>query len=337
MPKGDSTIDFRHASGPEPHRARTKEILQEHPEIRTLISRNPASFSFIFLLVILQTTLAWLLADAAWWMVFVAAYLIGAFLDHGLFVLIHESAHNLIFKKKSLNIWAGMIANLPQFFPSSVSFQRYHLKHHTFQGIHELDADLPGKLEARLIGSSFFGKAIWLLLFPFFQISRTFRLREIPLMDRWILLNWVLMFIFNVAVFFIMGPKALIYLAASLFFSVGLHPLGARWIQEHFLTSGPQETHSYYGPLNKIAFNVGYHNEHHEFPSVPWNKLPKIKSIAKNYYVSLHAHNSWTKLLFRFLFDKNLSLYSRVLRENRGGISVKENLVPDQESEIKIH
>ena len=48
--------------------------------------------------------------------------------------------------------------------------------------------------------------------------------------------------------------------------------MGARWIQEHYLTHGEQETYSYYGPLNTVAFNVGFHNEHHDFPSVPWNR-----------------------------------------------------------------
>jgi fatty acid desaturase len=76
---------------------------------------------------------------------------------------------------------------------------------------------------------------------------------------------------------FIVWPKRSYSLVASFFFSVGLHPLGARWIQEHYLTKGEQETYSYYGVFNKVAFNVGYHNEHHDFPSVPWNKLPQIR------------------------------------------------------------
>jgi sphingolipid delta-4 desaturase len=99
-----------------------------------------------------------------------------------------------------------------------------------------------------------------------------------------------------------------------LFSSVGLHPLGARWIQEHFLTDGNQETKSYYGPLNLINLNVGFHNEHHDFPSVPWNRLPQIKRTAPTFYNQLAFHRSYTGLLIRFLFDPALSVYSRMAR-----------------------
>ena len=215
---------------------------------------------------------------------------------------------------------AGIAANLPQFFPSAISFKRYHLKHHSYQGVHELDADLPGYWEAKLINNYSIGKAIWLMLFPFFQILRAVRLKEIAIVDWWIALNCVTQIAFNAALWFVLGPKAFVYMLLSLFFSIGLHPLGARWIQEHYLTSGTQETHSYYGGLNKLALNVGYHNEHHDFPSVPWNKLPQLKNTAPEAYETLRAHNSWTLLLLRFLFDREISLFSRMVRNNRGGV-----------------
>ena len=210
---------------------------------------------------------------------------------------------------------AGIFANMPQLFPSAVSFARYHIKHHSFQGIHELDGDLPNKWEAKLINNFFIGKTIWLLFYPFFQLFRLGRLKEIKPFDKWIALNWGVQILFVSCIWYFSGPKAIVYLTLSFFFSVGLHPLGARWIQEHYVVHENQETYSYYGPLNKIAMNVGYHNEHHDFPSVPWNKLPLIKKGAANYYDSLVSHSSWTKLFFRFLFDREISLYSALRRE----------------------
>lgn len=225
---------------------------------------------------------------------------------------------------------AGILANMPQLMPSSVSFARYHIKHHSFQGVYELDADLPSRWEAKLINNSFFGKAIWLLLYPVFQVFRISRLKEIKPIDGWILLNWGTVFASDALIFIFVGPKAFFFLLASLFFSVGLHPLGARWIQEHYLTSDDaQETFSYYGPLNTVALNVGYHNEHHDFPSVPWHRLPKIKKTANTFYDSLASHRSWTKLFLRFLFDNRISLYSRVIRNERGNVSLKDESTPD--------
>ncbi|MFM5961004.1 MAG: fatty acid desaturase, partial [Dolichospermum sp.] len=99
-----------------------------------------------------------------------------------------------------------------------------------------------------------------------------------------IVTNWVAQVAFDIAIVYFFGPQALVFMLISFFFSVGLHPLGARWIQEHYLTLDEnQETYSYYGPLNTLAFNVGYHNEHHDFPSVPWNKLPQLKKTAAPY------------------------------------------------------
>ena len=322
--------NFKWSDESEPHKLRTKEIITQHPEIRALIGRNPYTFLVILLCVSVQVTGAILLRDAPWWAIFVGAYFVGAFACHTLFVCIHECAHNLLFKNRTLNTWSGMLANLPLVFPSSVSFQKYHIKHHSFQGVEELDADMPFQWEAKLIDNSSFGKALWLLFYPIFQLLRPMRLtKEIKIWDRMTVVNWIIQIAFMAAVIYFLGGKSVVFLVGGFFFSVGLHPLGARWVQEHYLTHGDQETKSYYGPLNTVNLNVGYHNEHHDFPSVSWNKLPKIRKIAGNYYDTLGYHTSYTGLLFRFLFDKKLSIYSRVARANRGKVKVtKEHVIP---------
>jgi sphingolipid delta-4 desaturase len=257
---------------------------------------------------------------------------LGAFVSHALWVLIHDCAHNLVVKSGAWNKLFAMAANLPHLFPTAVSFQKYHLKHHAFQGVYELDADLPSRWEARLVGNSAPAKALWLLLFPFFQLSRPPRLKEIVLFDGWVFVNIVVQVAYDAAVLFVLGPKALLFLGAAFFFSVGLHPLGARWIQEHYLVHGTnQETSSYYGFLNVPALNVGYHNEHHDFPWVPWNRLPRVRRTAPEAYDSLASYRSWTKLLLKFVFDPGVSLWSRVVRADRGGIPVAAPAVPVSE------
>ena len=323
--------DFIHVTSAEPHRIRTKEMLKLHPDMRKLIGKNPYTFLAILGVVAFQLALCIFVADQPWWIVFATAYLLGAFADHALFVLIHECAHRLIFKNPAANRLAGILANIPLIFPSSVSFEKYHIKHHSFQGVHELDGDLPNYWEAKLINNSFVGKIIWLLFYPFFQLFRIARLKEIQPFDKWVVLNWLVQIISFAGVAYLLGAHSLVFLITSFFFSVGLHPLGARWIQEHYLTKDEQETYSYYGVLNHVAFNVGYHNEHHDFPSVPWNKLPAIRKEAPAFYDTLSYHTSWTKLFIRFLFDRELSLYSRIVRSNRGKVALTDESKPDVE------
>lgn len=311
--------DFRHADTPEPHHLRTRDILRDHPRVRDLIGRNPWSFGIVVGGVALQFGLAWALRNQPWWQLLAVAWLVGAFVNHAMYVMIHEAAHNLIFRRRWQNQATGILADVINVVPAAISFRGYHLKHHAHQGVYELDADVPSRWEARLIGSGALGKTIWLLFFPLFQVTRPPRLRQIAFINRWVLLNWAVVAAVDAAILAVWGPRALLYLLASFFFSVGLHPLGARWIQEHYLTDDPQETYSYYGAANLVAMNVGYHNEHHDFPSVPWNRLPQVTAAAPEYYEGLEYHGSWTGLLLRWIFDRELSLFSRTVRKQARG------------------
>ena len=317
--------DFQYSDQPEPHKQRTRDILKAHPEVRELIGRNSVSALIVVSVVLLQLVIAFLLREQSWWLALIAAFVIGAFADHNLFVLIHEATHNLIFKNRTLNTILGIAADLPKVVPSFVSFKNYHLKHHSFQGDYYLDADLASRWEASLIGNTFFGKMMWELFFPFFQAFRTVRLKDIEFMNAWVIINWIVIFGADALIIIYMGPIAFLYLVFSLIFSIGLHPLGARWIQEHFLVSPPQETYSYYGPMNIPSLNVGYHNEHHDFPSIPWHNLPKVRKTAPEFYDTLVYHTSWVKLWLKFLFNPQLSLYSRMVRSSKDKVQTAQS------------
>ena len=324
--------DFIHSQESEPHRTRTKQILEQFPQSRELIGKNPYTILVIIGLVGSMVGIAWLVRDQSWWIVFAAAYLYGAFANHALFVMIHECTHQLLFRGKTANRIAGMFANLPHIMPGYASFEKYHIKHHAFQGIHELDADLPNKWEAKLINNSFLGKMLWLLFFPIFQGTRVSRLKEIDFVNGLLIINILAQVVFTAAIWYFMGFEAVGFLFLSFWFSIGLHPVGARWVQEHYLTfDTQQETYSYYGPLNITAFNVGFHNEHHDFPSIPWNRLPKLKKTAPQFYETLYFHTSWTKLFFRFLFEKEISLFNRIVRKDRGAVALTDVSKPDME------
>ena len=327
---------FQFSESPEPHIKRTKDIIKKYPQIKKLMGRNPYTFFYILGIVTIQIGISIVLKDQSWWLVLLAAYAIGAFANHALFVLIHECTHNMVFQSRIANLWAGILCDLPNVLPSSVQFRKYHLKHHAFQGHYDIDADIPSVWEANLIGNSFVGKAVWLLFFPVFQLTRPPRLREIQFSSLWVWIDLVVVLLFDVALIYWFGLMPILYLASSFFFSVGLHPLGGRWIQEHYLVNQDQETYSYYGPLNKLSFNVGYHNEHHDFSYVPWNKLPEIKRMAPEYYDTLESHTSWSKLVWKFLTDKEMSLFSRTIRDNKGNVMTTRDGESDYHEQIKV-
>jgi sphingolipid 4-desaturase/C4-monooxygenase len=317
---------FFQSDADHPHVGRARAIVKAHPEVRQLMVRNP--WTAALGIVVLQTTLTWWfgkLGFSYWWLSLLVAYCVGAFANHANYVIIHDATHNLILRRKAWNIVIAILADLPNLTAGAMGFRVYHLKHHSHQGDYEHDADLANLWEARLVGNKWYRKALWLMFFPVFQLTRPPRLKAITMRDRWFVLNLLCAAVYDVGVIYFFGWAGFLYLAFSSFFSIGLHPVGARWIQEHYTNDPDQETYSYYGPINRLCLNMGYHNEHHDLPSIPWNNLPKLKAMAPEFYDHLKFHRSWTRLLFQFIFDKRYTLFSRIERTKQAATSVALN------------
>jgi sphingolipid delta-4 desaturase len=132
---------------------------------------------------------------------------------------------------------------------------------------------------------------------------------------KWQVYNFIFQVIALSIIIPLIGWSGTLFLLLSLLFAGGLHPTSGHFISEHYVFHEGQETYSYYGPLNKITFNVGYHNEHHDFPTIPGSRLPKLKKMAPEFYDNLHSYDSWVKVIFGFLFRKDITLYSRTKRK----------------------
>ena len=121
------------------------------------------------------------------------------------------------------------------------------------------------------------------------------------------------------------------YLILSSFLAGSLHPCAGHFIAEHYIfqplpssakdplthTELP-ETFSYYGVLNYLTYNVGLHNEHHDFPAVPWSRLWKVNELANEFYKDLPRHRSWVGVIWCFVFDEGVGMTSRVKRKEGG-------------------
>ncbi|RMD97565.1 MAG: fatty acid desaturase, partial [Bacteroidetes bacterium] len=241
---GQSNFYFSTAN--QPHQQRAVEILRKYPQIKNLIGRNPNTFFVLLFLVSSQVAIAGWLGrlgfEQYWWLSLLVAYFVGAFLTHPLYAIIHEATHNLIFKNRLANRLCLILADLPNTVPGASAFSTFHLKHHSYMGDEELDADLPSPWEARLVGNNSVLKAIWLALFPVFQIYRAFRLNKVNTWTTWMYINIAAVFLFDFAMVYFFGWNALFYLFMSMMFALGFHPLGARWIQEHYTLDPDQET-----------------------------------------------------------------------------------------------
>lgn len=225
----------------------------------------------ITVVVLLQLWTATFLHRAGWLKILTTSYFFGSFLNHNLFLAIHELSHNLAFSTPLYNRCLGIFANLPIGIPMSVAFQKYHLEHHRFQGVDGIDMDIPTLTEAHLV-TNILAKSIWVVLQLFFYALRPLFLKPKP-PGMWEFINLIVQLALDALVIYFSGWKSFAYLILSTFVGGGMHPMAGHFISEHYVFNEEQETYSYYGPLNLMTWSVGYHNEHHDFPRIAGSKL----------------------------------------------------------------
>ncbi|XP_057652460.1 sphingolipid delta(4)-desaturase DES1 [Diorhabda carinulata] len=313
-----SRTDFEWVYTEEPHASRRKIILEKYPQIKKLFGYDPNFKWVVTGMVFAQFLLMFLLKDRSWPVLILTAYCLGGVINHSLMLAIHEISHNLAFghARPMHNKIFGYFANLPIGIPVSISFKKYHLEHHRYQGDELKDTDIPTYIEAKLFCTTF-GKFVWILLQPFFYAFRP--LVVYPKPPTYLeFVNLVIQLIFDAIVVYFFGGRILGYLLLGSFMAMGLHPVAGHFISEHYMFKKGYETYSYYGPLNWITFNVGYHNEHHDFPAVPGSKLPEVKRIASEFYDDLPQHHSWTAVLYDFVMDPDVGPYARIRRKAKG-------------------
>lgn len=299
----------------EPHDVRRKKILEAHPEIEKLFEKDSASFYYTILLNLLQlvniTIIKYYVDDFR--VLLLYTYLIGAVINHGLFVLMHDITHFTCFKNRILNQFLAILTNIPQGVPSAISFGRYHRDHHTYLGDQIDDPDIPVLMEIKTFRNPL-TKCLFLIILPFFYSLRPY-FKKPKLQNKMEIINLITIFTTDYLVWRFFGFYSFFYLIVGTLWGLSIHPVAAHILAEHYEFNKSQDTYSYYGILNKINFNIGYHIEHHDFPNIPWRKLPELRKIAPEYYDNLPQVDSYVKIMFKYIFDSDIGPWSRIIRK----------------------
>lgn len=343
-PAADSSIEklneFYWTNEQEPHVMRRKAILKAHPEVKKLVGHEPITKYLVLIIVGVQLLVAYYLKDThpLSFKFFLLAYVVGATANQAIFLAIHELSHNLLFKTPLHNKLFSVLVNLPIGVPYSASFQPYHQLHHKFLGDEYLDTDLPTRLES-LLFSSVLGKVLFTTCQIFFYALRPMFITQIKFTYIH-LINVVYQLTVDYLLVTHWGWYSMFYFLMSSFLAGSWHPCSGHFIAEHYVLNDnnqqklkeptsmtpkinipkellPEETYSYYGPLNYLTWNVGYHNEHHDFPYIAWTKLPKLREIAKEFYDPLPKVDSWIGVIQWFILNDVNDLWNRVKRTGK--------------------
>ena len=273
----------------------------------------------------------WTAALLGWWL--------GGFWAVSAGLAMHECAHQLVFRGRWPAFAAGVIGQLPLFVPAYKVFQFYHLPHHSYVTIEPeeankkeaaldpnrkplYDLDLPTEFEARLFSGNCLTRALFLFLQVFMYAFRPMIVSPKPLYLEDVI-GFVTQALYIWSATQVGGTASFIYLLASAWLGSGLHVSAIHFVAEHYLVTAETahtsdaskclDTFSYYGPINYVLWNGGYHVEHHDFPRVPWRHLPRLRELAPEFYDPLPHHTSYVAVMLRFIFDHE-GLWQRVKR-----------------------
>ena len=313
VPK-EGEAEFTWSYTDEPHASRRTEMLGKYPEVKELYGACWWLRAKVFAVPLIQFGLAYLLRDVPLWLLALALVTWGASIAGHTTLAMHEASHNLMgMRGPVMRRLAGMVISMPIGLPAFISFMRYHLEHHRYQGEDGVDVDIPSDWETRFFTTPL-RKTVWMMMQPLFYAFRPAVLApKKPTM--WEFINLLTAVAYDALVFYTLGARALAFVLLSGPIGTALHPLAGHFVAEHYTFEDTQETYSYYGPLNWLTVHVGFHNEHHDFPFVAGPKLHKVRELAREYYDTLPRHSSWTRVVWSYITSPTMGPHSRVKRQ----------------------
>jgi len=309
------------------HHKRRLAIQKEFPEILKLTGPDSRTQYYAYALVIIQVFFGYIVKDS-WMRALVLGVTVSPYVAFAVLTLIHEVSHSLVFSYLPLNRLLGIFCNMIFLAPVSEVFRQHHNMHHIHLGDVKKDVDVPGEREMKVVGNSPLLKTIWLILSVFILPIRS--VRKLPVnWNAMMVLNWIACLSFSITVFTLSQP-AFVYMLLGMILSQSMHPANARQVQRHIQVYSTKEdngaggeddadlpvhkrklnTFSYYGGLNFLTLNVGFHVEHHDFGNIAWSRLPEVRRIAgeKWYPSELAYHSRGFSEIFAFIWNRKITL-----------------------------
>lgn len=333
------------------HNMQRREVISRHPEARALSGPNPWTALAIPVLLALHWGMAWLVGQTNLLWCFLAAFFFGQLVIHSAGALLHETAHRLVFHRSGpkLAFDLGLELILASF-GKQLTYQYEHVtSHHPFLGNYERDyehEDICSFNARRTIKAAnpaiqhlltLLTLVLHLLPFGFIFSDKILvplyeresgrvmkdKARHIgarPVPKKLTLLFVIVSLAVNVFLFLAFGFLGWLYhnWSLSLFLGkMGVSNLGQS-LSEHQGMDETNPTFSDYRVQNLFLFNTGYHHEHHTFPNVPWNRLPKLKHLAPEVFCRENPRNYASLWLAHVLGDFTPSRRNKLMNEDLG-------------------
>jgi sphingolipid delta-4 desaturase len=118
-------------------------------------------------------------------------------------------------------------------------------------------------------------------------------------------------------VYALLGPNAVLYLMLCDMFAMGFlgHPHLAFWVTQHhandllspdaFVATGGVAGRAY----NLLILNQGHHCEHHDFPQIPWTRLPRLSRIAPEFYGHVPPSRTWYNVVASYYWQTDRAFH----------------------------
>jgi len=319
------------ASAGDWHRARRQAMLRRYPGLAQLYKRDHGDVVAMSALLLALVALHLVVASgvAGPLHALAAAATVGAVCAYGFQALTHELGH--LDRGSPLGVLAGLLASSLLNFPFAMYYWHYHARHHAHTGAsRDRDGDIlflawhspPPRLRESPAGRWLWLSAFALAIYPMFRRAKA----ELDSPHEAALRFEGAMLLAHGAVLALMGPWALLYVELSCAFALGAcgHPYGHFWLTQHAFAlqrkrvPAPlrrladtyhvklcQPTLSYTGGSalwHWLNFGELRHVEHHDWPLVPFWRMPAARALAVEFYKHLNGTESHREALAGWLF-----------------------------------